>query len=86
MGGEGVPQDDVQARTYFEQVVANSDDNPTVSAKARNILGKIYYFGQGVSQDYARARTYFEQVVNDQHADLAAKESARIKLAELRRI
>ena len=62
--GQGVPQDYAQARTYFEQVVANPDIDPRVTANARYMLGEIYYLGgHGVPRDYVTARTYFEQVV-----------------------
>ena len=76
--GQGVPEDYVQACIYFEQIIANPDIDPRVTADARNTLGGIYYVGgHGVPQDYEQARTYFEQVVANPDIDPQVTAKAR---------
>ena len=53
--GEGVPQDYVQARQWFEKAAAQGD------AYAQNSLGMLYHNGQGVPQHYTKARQWYEK-------------------------
>ncbi|TMQ29385.1 MAG: sel1 repeat family protein [Nitrospirae bacterium] len=53
--GDGVPQDDVKARQWYEKAAAQGD------ARAQVNLGGLYDNGQGVPQDYAKARRWFEK-------------------------
>ena len=50
--GQGVPQDYVQARQWFEKAVAQGDAN------AQFNLGVLYYKGQGVLHDYIQAHMW----------------------------
>ena len=50
--GQGVPQDYVQARQWFEKAVAQGDAN------AQFNLGVLYYKGQGVLHDYVQAHMW----------------------------
>ena len=53
--GQGVPQDYVQARQWYEKAAAQGDAN------AQNSLGLLYHNGQGVPQDYTKARQWYEK-------------------------
>ncbi len=53
--GNGVPQDYVKARQWYEKAVAQGD------ARAQVNLGWMYAQGQGVPQDYAKARRWYEK-------------------------
>lgn len=48
-GGQGVPQDSVQAATWYRKAAEQG------LAQAQFNLGEMYYGGQGVPQDYAQA-------------------------------
>ena len=50
--GRGVPQDDVEAVSWFRQA-ADQGYGP-----AQNILGNAYSFGRGVPQDYVEAHKW----------------------------
>jgi hypothetical protein len=53
--GEGVPQDYVQAATWWRKAAEQG------LPKAQNNLGCAYEFGQGVMQDYAQAAVWFRK-------------------------
>jgi len=53
--GQGVPQDYVQARQWYEKAAAQGN------ASAQNNLGVLYAEGQGVPQDYVQARQWYEK-------------------------
>jgi TPR repeat protein len=53
--GQGVPQDYVQARQWFEKAAAQGEAN------AQNSLGVLYYNGEGGPQDYTKARQWYEK-------------------------
>lgn len=51
--GRGVPQDDVQARQWYEKAAAQGQ------AKAQFNLGTLYFNGEGVPKDYQQALRWF---------------------------
>lgn len=51
--GRGVPQDDVQARKWYDKAAAQGQ------AKAQYNLGTLYYNGEGVPKDYKQALRWF---------------------------
>src|SRR5262245_6778407 len=53
--GQGVAQDYVKARDWYEKAAANGYANAMFS------LGGLYQNGQGVAQDYAKAREWYEK-------------------------
>ena len=61
--GQGVPQDYVKAREWYEKAVAK--DN----AHAMSNLGILYENGYGVPQDYAKAREWYEKAAAKGEAD-----------------
>ena len=61
--GQGVPQDYVKARLWYEQAAAQG------RAEAQFNLGQMYAEGQGVSQDYAKARQWYEQAAAQGRAE-----------------
>ena len=60
--GNGVPQDYVQARQWYEQAAAQG------LARAQEDLGALYFMGRGVPQDYATARQWFEKAAAQGYA------------------
>ena len=53
--GQGVAQDYVKARDWYEKAAADG------YANAMSSLGWLYQNGQGVAQDYAKAREWYEK-------------------------
>jgi TPR repeat protein len=53
--GQGVPQDYMKARQWYEQAAAQGN------AGAQSNLGWMYFNGQGVPQDYTTARGWYEK-------------------------
>jgi uncharacterized protein len=62
--GRGVPQDDVQARQWYEKAAAKGQ------AKAQYNLGILYFNGEGVPKDYQQALRWF-RLAADQGEALA---------------
>jgi uncharacterized protein len=62
--GRGVPQDDVQARKWYEKAAAQGQ------AKAQFNLGTLYFNGEGVSKNYQQALRWF-RLAADQGEALA---------------
>lgn len=62
LNGDGVRQDYVKAREWFEQAAAQGNAYAQVS------LGGLYHKGQGVRQDYVKAREWYEQAAAQGHA------------------
>lgn len=62
--GRGVPQDDVQARKWYEKAAAQEQ------AKAQFNLGTLYFNGEGVPKDYQQALRWF-RLAADQGEALA---------------
>ena len=62
--GRGAPQDDVQARQWFEKSAAQGQ------AKAQFNLGTLYFNGEGVAKDYPQAFRWF-RLAADQGEALA---------------
>ena len=62
--GRGVPQDDVQARQWYEKAAAQGQ------AKAQYNLGTLYLNGGGVPKDYQQALRWF-RLAADQGEALA---------------
>ena len=62
--GRGVPQDDVQARQWYEKAAAQGQ------AKAQFNLGTLYFNGAGVPKDYRQALRWF-RLAADQGEALA---------------
>ena len=62
--GRGVPQDDVQARKWYEKAAAQGQ------AKAQFNLGTLYFNGEGVPKDYQQALRWF-RLAADQGEALA---------------
>jgi TPR repeat protein len=60
--GHRVPQDDVQAATWFRKAADQGN------ASAQYNLGMLYLQGQGVLQDYAQAVVWFRKAADQQHA------------------
>jgi TPR repeat protein len=63
--GQGVPQDDVQAVSWYRQAAEQGN------AVAQSNLGGFYRLGRGVPQDYAQAVTWFRQAADQ--GDAAAQ-------------
>ena len=55
--GQGVPQDDAQAATWFRKAAEQGD------AGAQYNLGGLYFWGRGVPQDYAEAYFWLDVAV-----------------------
>jgi TPR repeat protein len=51
--GRGVPQDDVQARKWYDKAAVQGH------AKAQYNLGTLYFNGEGVPKDYQQALRWF---------------------------
>jgi len=64
--GQGVPQDYVQARQWYEKSAAQGN------AHAQANLGALYHGGQGVQQDYALARQWYEKAAAQGNATAQA--------------
>lgn len=62
--GRGVPQDDVQARKWYEKAAAQGQ------TKAQFNLGTLYFNGEGVPKDYQQALRWF-RLAADQGEALA---------------
>jgi TPR repeat protein len=62
--GRGVPQDDVQARQWYEKAAVQGQ------AKAQFNLGTLYFNGSGVPKDYQQALRWF-RLAADQGEALA---------------
>lgn len=62
--GRGAPQDDVQARQWFEKAAAQGQ------VKAQFNLGTLYFNGEGVAKDYQQAFRWF-RLAADQGEALA---------------
>jgi TPR repeat protein len=62
--GRGVPQDDVQARQWYEKAAAQGQ------AKAQYNLGTLYFNGEGVPKDYQQSLRWF-RLAADQGEALA---------------
>ena len=60
--GEGVPQDDAEAVSWYRQAAEQGD------AAAQFILGLYYRNGTGVPQDYFEAVALFRQAAEQGHA------------------
>ena len=67
--GRGVPQDDVQARGWYEKAAAQGQ------AKAQFNLGTLYFNGEGVRKDYQQALRWF-RLAADQGEALAQTKMA----------
>lgn len=65
--GEGVPQDDAAAATWYRKAAEQGDGN------AQFNLGVLYQAGQGVPQGYVQAYTWFHLAA----ARFPASETAR---------
>ncbi len=57
LGGNGVEQDYVEARRWYERAVNEADE-----IKAYSSLGRLYYCGHGVQQDFSKAFFYFNKL------------------------
>jgi TPR repeat protein len=74
--GQGVAQDYVKARDWYEKAAANG------YANAMSSLGWLYQNGQGVAQDYAKARELYEKAADQGNARaMAYLEKLPIKVA-----
>src|SRR5580765_6299306 len=60
--GRGVPQDDVQARRWYEKAAAQGQ------AKAQYNLGTLYLNGGGVPKDYQQALRWFRMAADQGEA------------------
>jgi uncharacterized protein len=60
--GRGVPQDDVQARQWYEKAAAQGQ------AKAQYSLGTLYLNGGGVPKDYQQALRWFRMAADQGEA------------------
>ena len=60
--GRGVPQDDVQARQWYEKASAQGQ------AKAQYNLGTLYLNGSGVPKDYQQALRWFRMAADQGEA------------------
>ena len=60
--GRGVPQDDVQARQWYEKAAAQGQ------AKAQYNLGTLYLNGSGVPKDYQQALRWFRMAADQGEA------------------
>ena len=60
--GRGVPQDDVQARQWYEKAAAQGQ------AKAQYNLGTLYLNGGGVPKDYQQALRWFRMAADQGEA------------------
>jgi TPR repeat protein len=60
--GRGVPQDDVQARRWYEKAAAQGQ------AKAQYNLGTLYLNGSGVPKDYQQALRWFRMAADQGEA------------------
>jgi uncharacterized protein len=60
--GRGVPQDDVQARQWFEKAAAQGQ------AKAQYNLGTLFLNGGGVPKDYQQALRWFRMAADQGEA------------------
>ena len=56
--GQGVAQDYVKAREWYEKAADKGD------AGAMSNLGALYDNGRGVAQDYAKAREWYEKAAD----------------------
>ncbi|NJL17141.1 MAG: sel1 repeat family protein [Nitrospira sp.] len=56
--GRGVPQDDVQARKWYEKAAAQGQ------TKAQFSLGTLYFNGEGGRKDYQQALRWFRLAAN----------------------
>jgi TPR repeat protein len=56
--GRGVPQDDVQARQWYEKAAVQGE------AKAQYNLGILYFNGNGVPKDYQQALRWFRRAAD----------------------
>jgi TPR repeat protein len=61
--GQGVAQDYVKARDWYEKAAANGYANAMFS------LGGLYESGAGVAQDYAKAREWYEKSADKGEAE-----------------
>ena len=61
--GQGVAQDDVKARDWYEKAAANGYANAMFS------LGGLYESGAGGAQDYAKAREWYEKGADEGEAE-----------------
>lgn len=59
---EGVPQDCIKAREFYEKAVAHG------LVLAQFNLGWMYYIGEGVQQNYDEARKWFEKAAAQGYA------------------
>ena len=60
--GRGVPQDDVQARQWYEKAAVQGQ------AKAQYNLGTLYFNGEGVPKDYQQALRWFRMAADQGEA------------------
>ncbi len=60
LGGNGVDQDYIEAKKWYERSVNEIDDS-----KAYLALGRLYYAGHGVEQDFNKAFFYFSKLENE---------------------
>ena len=56
--GRGVPQDYVQAATWYRRAAEQGHAN------AQNNVGVMYFRGEGVSQDHAAAAQWFQKAAD----------------------
>ncbi|MEO7862135.1 MAG: tetratricopeptide repeat protein, partial [Nitrospirales bacterium] len=59
--GEGMPQDYLKAREWYEKAAIQG------VVMAQTNLGALYHNGQGVRQEYATARQWWEQAAAQGH-------------------
>src|SRR5262249_17833127 len=64
--GQGVAQDYVSAREWYEKAAEKGD------AKAMVNLGLLYKKARGVAQDYVKAREWYEKAAAEGHTDAMA--------------
>ena len=60
--GRGVPQDDVQARQWYDKAAVQGH------AKAQYNLGTLYFNGEGVPKDYRQALRWFRLAADQREA------------------
>ena len=78
--GQGVTQDYIKAREWFEKAAAQG------LAAAQYNLGLMYHAGRGVARDYAKAREWFEKAAaqTEDAENAEATRQARRALEEMR--
>src|SRR6185503_9032677 len=84
--GRGVPQDDVQARKWYEKAAAQGQ------AKAQFNLGTLYFNGEGVPKNYQQALRWYSLAATNgdkpapQILNLLANQMTPAQIAEAQKL